>query len=312
MAEARRIVIAGGSGFIGRCLARWFAGRGDEVVILTRHPQQGDGPRQVHWDGRTLGDWAREIEGADTVINLAGKNVNCRYTRKALHEIDQSRVDAVTVMAEATNKAERRPRVLIQASTTAIYGHTADDWCDESQPPGHDTPGSAIPVRTASQWEDAFNAHPTPGVRRVLMRISFVLGKDGGALQTLARLTRCFLGGAAGNGKQYISWIHMEDCCRIVADAIDHDDMEGTYNLATPFPERNKDFMRELRRALHRPWSPPTPAIMVRLGCFLMRTEPVLALTGRRVTPKRLLERGFEFRYAKLPEALRAVYGGKN
>lgn len=308
MPNPRQILIAGGSGFIGQGLAQRLAAGGDEVTILSRQSASNVRMKTIVWDGRTLGSWSKAVDGADVVINLTGKNVNCRYTRKALHEIDQSRVDAVTVMAQAINEAKRPPRLLIQASTTAIYGNTFDHWCDESQPPGHDTPMSAIPVHTAGQWEAAFAAHPTPATRRVLLRISFVLGKNGGALQTLTNLTRCFLGGTVGNGRQYISWIHMEDCCGVVEEAMAKEDMEGTYNLATPRPETNADFMRELRRALHRPWVPPTPALFVKLGCFLMRTEPVLALTGRRVMPKRLLERGFEFRFPSLPDALRAVY----
>ncbi len=312
MRHPQRIVIAGGSGFIGRGIASRLVQRGDDVVILTRTPDpNAAAPRQVYWDGRTLGDWARVVDGADAVINLAGKNVNCRYTRQALMEIDQSRVDAVSVMAQAINAAAKPPPVLIQASTTAIYGHTLDHWCDETQPPGHDTPGpgSAVAVHTATQWEDAFAAHPTPRTRRVLLRISFVLGRGGGALTTLATLTRWFLGGAAGIGRQYISWLHMDDLCRIVEDAIASPDMEGIYNVATPNPVTNAQFMRELRRALHRPWSPPVPAPLVKLGCFLMRTEPVLALTGRRVTPKRLIERGFKFMDEQLPFALRSIYG---
>ncbi len=308
MQAPRRIIIAGGSGFIGQGLARFLAGRGDEVAILTRRPDPRAAGRQVRWDGRSPGDWAGCVDGADAVINLAGKNVNCRYTKKALHEIDQSRIDAVTVMAQAIGQAKRPPRVLIQSSTTAIYGHTFDRWCDESQPAGESTPGSAIPVKTATQWERAFETHPTPRTRRVLLRISFVLGRDGGALRTLTNLTRCFLGGRAGDGRQYISWIHMDDCCRVIQEAIDRDDMQGIYNVATPHPPTNADFMRELRRALHRPWAPPTPALLVKLGCFLIRTEPVLALTGRRVMPKRLLERGFSFNFPTLPQALDDIY----
>lgn len=309
MPSSRRVLIAGGSGFIGQGLAIQLAARGDQVTLLTRHPTPNPIAKTLLWDGKTPGPWVSALNDTDVVIHLAGKNVNCRYTPRALHEIDQSRVDAVTVMAQAINQARRPPRLLIQASTTAIYGNTFDHWCDESQPPGHDTPMSAIPVHTAAQWEAAFEANPTPATRRVLLRISFVLGKDGGALKTLTNLTRCFLGGTVGSGRQYLSWIHMDDCCRIIEEAMAKDDMQGTYNVATPHPQTNADFMRHLRQSLRRPWAPPTPAMLVKLGCFLMRTEPVLALTGRRVMPKRLLDRGFEFRYPTLPEALRSIFG---
>ncbi|HEY8669060.1 MAG TPA: TIGR01777 family oxidoreductase [Tepidisphaeraceae bacterium] len=308
---AQRIVIAGGSGFIGRSLAGHLLSRGYDVTVLGRSASTRiDGIRHVRWDGRTLGPWVDEINGAHAVVNLAGKNVNCRYTQRNLREIDQSRVNAVTVMAEAINSVAGRPSVLVQASTTAIYGDAGDRPCDESTPPGSD-PQSAIPIATATQWERAFNQHPTPGVRRVLIRISFVLGKGGGALGTLEKLTRWFAGGAVGSGHQIISWIHHEDLDRIITQAIEDPTMEGIYIAAVPAAVTNADFMRELRRALSRPWSPPVPALMVRLGCFVMRTEPVLALTGRRAVPKRLLGHGFLFRHSDLREALEELYGKK-
>jgi uncharacterized protein (TIGR01777 family) len=295
-----RIIIAGGTGFIGRAIARELATRGADVVILTRHPEPSPKVgRHVAWDGKTLGDWTPEVDGADVVINLAGKNVNCRYTPAALTEIDESRVNAVTVMNTAIAQSKSPPRVLIQSATTAIYGDTGDRWLDESTPPGY-----GVPPLSALKWEHAFATHPTPNTRRVTLRISFVLGKGGGALAMLSKLTKCFLGGAVGSGRQYISWVHIDDLVRLIIRAIGDESMEGTYNVATPNPMTNTQFMRELRRAHRRPWSPPTPAFMVRLGCFLLRTEPVLALTGRRVLPKRLTEMGFEFRFARLPDAL--------
>ncbi|MGB7157131.1 MAG: TIGR01777 family oxidoreductase [Tepidisphaeraceae bacterium] len=295
-----RIIIAGGTGFIGRAIARELAGRGADVVVLTRNPQTSPQVgRHVRWDGKTISDWVREVDGADAVINLAGRNVNCRYTPAALAEVDESRVNAVVAMNTAIAQSKAPPRVLIQAATTAIYGDTGDRWLDESTPPGY-----GVPPLTALKWEHAFATHPTPGTRRVTLRISFVLGRDGGALSMLSMLTRCFLGGAVGSGRQYISWIHIDDLMRLVVRAIEDESMSGLYNVATPNPMTNAEFMRALRRAHHRPWSPPTPAALVRIGCFLMRTEPVLALTGRRVLPKRLAEMGFAFRYPDLSAAL--------
>jgi uncharacterized protein (TIGR01777 family) len=298
-----RIVIAGGSGFIGRALATALEANGNDVVILTRDERSHRGPgRAVRWDGNTIGAWAAEVDGADAVVNLAGKNVNCRYNRRNLEEIDQSRVRAVKVMAQAINRAARPPRVLVQASTTAIYGDANDRWCDESTPPGE-----GIPPRTATMWESAFHDSPTPSeTRRVLLRMSFVLGKNGGALRMLARLTRCFLGGTVGSGRQFISWIHIDDLVRLIVRAISDESMNGLYNVASPNPVRNAEFMRELRRALGRPWSPRAPAWLVRPGCFILRTEPVLALTGRRVAPRRLEEMGFAFEYTDVAVALRA------
>jgi uncharacterized protein (TIGR01777 family) len=303
----RRIVIAGGTGFIGERLARALRDDGADVIVLTRVPERYNGPaRAVRWDGITIGDWITEIDGADAVINLAGKNVNCRYTRKGLKEVDESRVNAVKAMGEAIARAKRPPRVLVQASTTAIYGDAGERECDETTPPGE-----GIPPATAKMWEAAFHAAPTPHTRRVLLRISFALGSDGGALRTLSTFTRFFLRGAAGTGRQYISWIHIDDLVRLFMRAIDDEQMSGLYVAATPHAVPNQDFMRELRRVLHRPWSPRVPAALVRLGCFILRTEPVLALTGRRAVPRRLLEMGFRFDHPTLPEALDSIFGGE-
>jgi uncharacterized protein len=302
----KRIIIAGGTGFIGRGIARELQQRSADVVILTRNPDRSpQSGRHVAWDGKTLGDWTRDVDGAEAVINLAGKNVNCRYTPRALAEIDESRVNAVTAMNTAIAQAKNPPRVIVQAATTAIYGDTGDEWVDETQPPGY-----GVPPLTALKWEHAFATHPTPQTRRVTLRISFVLGRDGGALSMLSMLTKCFLGGAVGSGRQYISWVHIDDLVRLVVRAIDDQSISGIYNVATPNPLTNAQFMSELRRAHGRPWCPPTPAALVRLGCLIMRTEPVLALTGRRVLPKRLTDTGFAFRFPALSEALSDIIRG--
>jgi uncharacterized protein len=304
MANPRRIVIAGGSGFIGRALAARLTARGDEVVILSRSPQRRShtGVREVHWDGQAPGPWTSEIDGAHAVVNLTGKNVNCRYTQRNLAEIDTSRENSVRVIAAAMNGSSERPRVLVQASTTAIYGDAGDRWCDETAPVG-----DGIPVETATKWERAFDSAITPRTRRVLLRISFVLGREGGVFRTLSAVARCFAGGAAGTGRQYVSWIHIDDLVNVIVRAIDDERMAGVYNVSGPTPVTNDEFMRELRGAVHRPWSPRAPAWLVRLGCFVMRTEPVLALTGRRVVPQRLLDEGVAFEHRDLRATLDAL-----
>ena len=189
--------------------------------------------------------------------------------------------------------------MLVQASTTAIYGDAGDRWCDESTPPG-----DGIPPQTALKWERTFDAQPTPLTRRLLLRLSFVLGPGGGVLRMLSTLTRCFLGGHVGTGRQYISWIHIDDLVRLIIGAIEDDTMRGTYNVATPNPVTNAEFMRTLRRVHRRPWSPPVPAWLARVGCFVLRTEPVLALTGRRASVKPLEDGGFPFAHPHLEGAL--------
>jgi uncharacterized protein (TIGR01777 family) len=299
-----RIVLAGGTGFLGRALAEAFSERGYEVVVLTRYPERPvPGARTVKWDGRSAGPWTSELEEARAVINLAGKNVDCRYTPKALTEINASRVESVRTLGDAIHRCLVPPEVWVQASSLAIHGNAGDRECDELAPPG-----DGIPVKTCLKWEAAFAHSPTPRTRRVVLRISFVLGRGQGALRRMERLTRCFLGGRMGSGRQFISWIHIRDMVRIFLRAVENPNMTGLYAATGPEPVNNRDFMRALRKALHRPWSPPLPAWLVPFGCCLLRTEPVLALTGRRGVPRRLLDEGFEFAFPVLQGALADLY----
>lgn len=304
MKRKTRVLIAGGSGFLGRLLADRLVKDGHEVIILTRSPRPPAGPVRFEvWDGRTVGPWRDCLAGADAVVNLAGRNVNCRYTPGNKLEINESRVLSVQAVGEAIRQCVNPPRVWIQAGSLAVYGDAGDRWCDETSPPGE-----GFPVETCLLWERAFNEMSTPHTRKVLLRISFVLGGNGGALGTLAGLTRRFLGGTVGTGRQYVSWIHWKDMNELFLWAMKHEEAAGVFNATSPNPVTNAELMRELRRALRRPWSPPTPVWAVRLGSWLMRTESCLALTGRRGTPARLLEDGFSFGFPTLREALGEIY----
>jgi uncharacterized protein (TIGR01777 family) len=299
-----RVVLAGGSGFLGRSLAGVLTGRGYEVVVLTRDNPATEGAiRFEQWDGRTLGDWGQLLEGAVALVNLTGKSVNCRYTADNRREILASRVDSVRVLGQAMAGCAEPPRVWVQAGSLAFYGHTADRWCDENS-----AQGEGFSADVCRQWESTFAALDLPQTRKVLLRIGFALARNEGALKTLERLTRCFLGGAVGSGRQFISWIHIADLNRMFAWAIEREELAGVFNATGPNPMTNTDFMRELRRALHRPWSPPVPAPIARLGALLMGTEADLALHGFRGTPKRFLEHGFEFEYPQLGRALHDLY----
>jgi hypothetical protein len=300
----KRVVLAGGSGFLGRSLGRELLKRGYEVVVLTRTPHdRDDGIREVEWDGEHVGEWIQFLEGAEAVVNLAGRSVNCRHTPENLRGINESRIKSVRAVAAAIYHVTRPPRVWVQAGALAFYGDTGDRRCDENTPPGE---GEA--AETCKLWESAFNTAFAPKTRRVLLRIGIVLGRDGGALSVLGKLTKWFLGGAAGSGRQYISWIHLVDLSRMFVEAIEREDLDGTFNAAAPNPVTNAEFTRELRRAFHRPWSPPAPVWAVRFGSWLMQTEPSLALTGCRCAPIRFLESGFKFRFTELPAALRDIY----
>lgn len=301
---APRIILAGGSGFLGRVLAPEFSARGYDTVVLTRHPDtEFPGARTVAWDGRTHGPWAVELEGARAVINLAGKNVNCRYTRSALREINDSRIESVRAIGDAIHRCIEPPEVWVQASSLAIHGDAGGRLCDELSPPG-----TGIPAETCLRWEEAFAQSPTPRTRRVLLRISFVLGREYGALRMLENLTRCFLGGAIGSGRQFISWIHVGDMVRVFARAVHDPCMTGVYSATSPGAVTNADFMRALRHVLHRPWCPRLPAWLLPAGCWLLRTEPVLALTGRRGVPRRLLDEGFHFDFPDLERTLADLF----
>ena len=294
------MVIAGGSGFIGRALAKEFLARGFEIVVLTRSPRQrGNGVREVAWDGEHAGEWISIFDGADAVINLTGKNINCPHTPENLLGITTSRVNSVMAIAAAIEKVQTPPRVWVQASAAGFYGDTGDTARDESAPIGSDTLANVC-----RQWEAVFATAQVPQTRKVVLRIGFVLGQDGGALPVLSKLTKCFLGGAVGNGRQYISWIHLTDLVRMFVAAVENEALSGIFNAVAPNPVTNADFMRELRRAWRRPWSPPAPAFAVKLGARLMRSEASLALVSQRCVPKKFLAAGFQFQFAEVAPAL--------
>ena len=295
----RRIVIAGGSGFIGCALTEAFRAQGDDVTILTRSPQAVTrAAREVFWDGRQAGEWRQWLDGADALINLTGKNINCPHTPENLRAITASRVDSVKALAAACAQVPNPPKIWVQASATGFYGDTGNRLCDVASPVGT---GSLADICQA--WEEAFNA-VNPGPRKVTLRIGFVLGREGGAFPVLSRLTRLFLGGAAGNGQQFISWIHLNDLERMFLAAVADEKLSGIYNAVAPEPVTNAEFMRALRRAWHRPWSPPVPAFALKLGTKLLGSEPTLVLMSQRCAARRFTETGFTFQFPKLASAL--------
>ena len=299
--RSRRVVIPGGSGFLGRSLGDHLVGKGYQVVMRSRSPTVNPGrAKEEGWDGRTVGTWAKLLDGAEAVVNLAGKSVNCRYTPANRKEIIDSRIDSVKAIGEAISKCDRPPPVWVQAGSLAIYGDTGDRICDETTPYG-----DGFSVETCVLWEQAFDEAQTPDTRKVMLRIGLALAGKGGAMDPLMNLAKFFLGGTTGNGNQYISWLHVRDLNRMFEWAIERDNIEGVFNATGPTPVTNAEFMRELRRALHRPWSPPVPEWAVKIGARLMGTEAELALHGRRCLPKRFSDEGFEFDYPELNAAIR-------
>jgi hypothetical protein len=303
----KRVVLAGGRGFLGQALVKELLRRKYEVVVLSRALRERDGAdevKEVEWDGENTGDWINCLDGADTVVNLAGRNINCRHTPENLRDITESRVNAVRAIAAAISQVKQPPRVWVQAGAVGFYGDCGDQWCDETSPNGRDTLAEVCRL-----WESAFNAAPIIQNRRVLFRIGLVLGRDGGALPMLVNLTRWFLGGAAGNGKQYISWIHLADLMQMFLQAIESNNhLAGTYNAVAPNPATNLEFMRTLRHNFYRPWCPPAPAWTVKIISRLILTEPSLILNGCRCAPKRLLESGFKYQFPDLSGALKDFF----
>jgi uncharacterized protein (TIGR01777 family) len=251
------------------------------------------------WDGKTLGEWQSALSGTAAVINLTGKSVNCRYTPGNRREILRSRLDSVRVLGEAIAACKRPPRVFIQAASLAIYGDAGAQVCDEDCPAG-----AGFSPDVCVQWEKAVRELNLEMTRKVILRIGFTLGRNGGALGTLSKLARWFAGGAVGNGRQYISWIHIDDLNAVFQRAIEYPALNGVYNATGPVPVTNADFMRAVRAAVGRPWAPPTPAPLVKMGAFLMGTDASLALTGRRCMPRRLMRDGFTFQFPELTTAL--------
>ena len=227
------IILAGGSGFIGRSLSRLLLSKGYEVVVLTRAPpHQAGAIRHVHWDGRKIDKWTEVLDGAKAVVNLTGKNVNCRHTVQNRREILESRVDSVRVLGEAIANSAHPPEAFVQVSGIAIYGDAGDRRCDETAPHG-----SGFLADVSRAWEKAFEDVRAPNIRKSLLRLGPVVGPNGGLLDPLARLTRWFLGGHVGNGRQFFSWIHIVDLERMFLDAIEPDDIAGVFNAVAPNPD---------------------------------------------------------------------------
>ena len=303
----QKIILAGGSGFLGQALLKDLIKKGYDIVILSRSSKKNEEHVQYQeWDGKSLGIWTKHLDGAFAVVNLTGKSVNCRYTERNRKEIIESRTHSAEAIGQAILQCKNPPKVWVQTSSLAIYGDAGDKTCNEDTPPG-----KGFSPNVCIAWEKAIQEIKTPLTKKVILRIGLVLGYEGGVLEPFVNITKWFLGGTVGNGKQYLSWIHVKDMNQIFLNCIEKGDYEGIFNITSPHPVTNAEFMRQLRRALGRPWSPPTPAWMVRIGTKILGTESELVLTGRKGEPARLLQKGFKFEYPYLEDALKNLFEKK-
>jgi hypothetical protein len=308
-----RIVIPGGSGQVGQVLARHFQQRGDHVTVLTRAPYPAEW-QTVHWDGEHEGPWIESLEGADVCINLAGRSVNCRYHAENRRAIYDSRIGTTRLLGRAFDTLADPPRVWLNASTATIYRHALDREMDEAtgelggnEPVGRtrrapDTWNFSIGV--AKDWEAAFFEAYTPRTRKLAMRSAITMSPTPeNAFGVLSNLVRVGLGGTQGNGRQFVSWIHEADFARAVEFLIEHEELDGAVNIASPNPLPNREFLAELRDAWDRPNGLPAPSLLIEVAAFFLRTESELVLKSRRVVPGRLLDAGFRFELPEWAEA---------
>jgi uncharacterized protein len=303
-----RIVIPGGSGQVGNILARHFHRQGHAVTVLSRQPISA--PWQVlPWNGRYLGSWTQSVDGADIVINLAGRSVNCRYTPANRREILESRTLSTRAVGQAIAQAARPPALWMNASTATIYRHALGRPMDEAtgELGGQEVGAPStwkFSIDVATSWEREFFAAATPGTRKIALRSAMTMSADrGGIFATLLNLVRAGLGGKAASGEQFISWVHESDFVRAIDFLIEHQTLDGCINICAPYPLPNQEFMRDLREAWGTRIGLPATRWMLEIGAVLLRTETELILKSRRVVPQRLLEAGFKFNFPEWPSA---------
>lgn len=297
----KHVVITGGTGFIGKSLANQLREAGYSCTLIGRsQPKEMNGHSFARWDGRTVGDWAETLGGATAVVNLAGRTVDCIKSPDNIDQILRSRIESTAAVGAAMKQVKNPPPVWVQMSTAHIYGDSPDVTCTEASPFGY-----GLAPYVGKKWEETFNQVIPEGIRGVVIRTSFVLGKNGGALESLLRITKLGLGGTVGNGKQGMSWIHEYDMNAILQRGIEEATMSGAYIASAPNPVNNKVFMKALRKSAGIPIGLPAPEMMVRFGAHnIFKSDPELALYGRYVVPERLLSEGFSFRFPELDGAL--------
>jgi uncharacterized protein len=312
----KKIVIAGGTGFIGKELIKYFSAE-NEVIVLTRGlknvktnayagsqtlQETSSNLRYVLWDAKQPGVWTKEIEGADILINMCGKTVNCRYTQKNKKEIFDSRTEPTAALGEAVQKSVWPPKLWINASSATIYRHATDRPQDEYTGEIEND----FSVQVCKLWEQTFFDLRTPFTRKAALRMAVTLG-SGGVIVPYFNLLKFGLGGRQGSGRQMYSWIHITDTCRAIDWIFEHKEMEGAYNCCSPKPVSNSIFMNTLRRITGHKFGLPAYEWMLKIGAAVIGTETELILKSRWVVPTKLLQTGFRFRYENIDDAFTQI-----
>lgn len=299
MEVSNKIVIAGGTGFIGNFLLKELGNAGYDLVLLSRSVHQGSQYPVLQWDGKTVGPWQKELENALAVINLSGHSIRCRWTPENKEKIFHSRMDTTKAIAKAVANCSNPPSIWMNASAAGIYGEI-----DPSPIGGKQDQENSFLLMVRRHWEKIVQETEVPMTRKLILRFGMVLGQNGEAFETLKHLTKMFIGGSAGKGDQIVDWIHIKDVVCFILFGLTHE-IGGPVNLVSPNPVPNKVFMATFRKVFHRPWAPSAPEFLVRLMSYIMHVEPSLLLRTEKVFPQQVLDAGFEFSFPELESALR-------
>ncbi len=303
--QPKKIVLAAGTGQLGKAICKNLYNDFDEFIILTRGAENKHGMFHfVHWDAKSEGPWQQHLENATAVVNLTGKNVNCRYTDKNKKEILNSRIESTSILGKTIQQLESPPKIWINLASATIFRDSKNEPMTEKDT---DKYGEGFSVDICKAWEKTFYSFSFPATRQVCFRVGMALGNQGGVFPVLKRLVRLGLGGKMGNGKQQVSWIDDYDFCAMVKWAVDNEKVQGTYNCTSPFPVSNNESMQLLRKNLHVPFGLPSPRFLLEIGSFFIRTETELVLKSRFVFPQRATEEGFVFSYPDFDDSIKHI-----
>jgi len=302
MIKKPTIVIAGGTGFFGNYLINFFK-KDYSIIVLTRKKSYSENEvKYVNWDGESQGDWLTCIDGAEVLINLSGKSINCKFTNENKKKLLSSRINSTKALVTGISSLNNPPKVFLNASSGSMY-QLQDRSNTESDVDFKNNFLSDL----ALQWETEFYKNKLPKTRRASLRISLILGRNGGVYDVLQKITKCYLGGVVGSGKQMMSWMHIEDAVRAVEFVIGNESLDGPINFSTISPESNIDFMKKLRKSLSISFGFPAPALGLKLASNIIDIEPSLVLNSVNFIPRKLLDSGFKFKYEKLEEAFKEL-----